>query len=220
MKNIKSPSAYYPVFLDVKGKKCVVIGGGEVAFRKVSTLLDNGAEVKVISPELYPDLAANRQITVIKRTYRQGDIAGAFLAIVATDSPETNHSAAAEARKEKVLVNVVDDAEYCDFILPSLVHRGDITIAISTAGKSPALARKLRTKLEKEFGEEYAELAVIAEEVRSDVKRRGLKIDSEKWQEALDVEMLTGLIKGGQQEKAREHIKQKLLSQDKQNKAG
>jgi len=178
----------------------------------VNTLLENGAKVEVISPGLCPELAANRQISVVKRAYEPGDIAGAFLAIVATDSRETNHQVAMEARSEKVLVNVVDDAEYCDFILPSLVQRGDITFAISTAGKSPALARKLRTRLEKEFGEEYAVLVRVVEDIRGEIKRRGLSIDAETWQEALDLDLLAGFIKKGQTEKAREAITRTLLS--------
>ncbi len=211
-KKEQSPS-YYPVFLDIGGKKCVVVGGGQVALRKVETLLGNGARVEVISPELCPELAANPQISVLKRAYRPGDLAGAYLAIAATDSPETNHRVAVEARGERVLINVVDDAEYCDFILPSLVRRGDITIAISTAGKSPAVARKLRTRLEKEFGEEYAVLLGIVEEIRRDVKRRSLTVDSETWQDALDLDLLTGLIRKGQTEKAREIISRNLLKQ-------
>lgn len=208
----QSPS-YYPVFLDIDGKTCVVIGGGEVALRKVNTLLENGAKVEVISPGLCPELAANREINISRRAYRPGDMAGAFLAIVATDNRETNHQIALEGRRRGVLVNVVDDAEYSDFILPSLVHRGDITIAISTAGKSPALARKLRTRLEKEFGEEYGELVGIVEEIRSEIKQRGLSIDNETWQDALDLDLLAGLIKKGQTEKAREMISRNLLKQ-------
>lgn len=206
----QSPS-YYPIFLDIEGKKCVVIGGGQVALRKVETLLENGAKVEVISPELCSELAANREISILRRVYQPGDLTGAFLAIVATDNRETNHKVAVEARSERVLVNVVDDAEYCDFILPSLVHRGDITIAISTAGKSPALARKLRTRLEKEFGEEYTVLVRIIDEIRRDIKERGLSIDNETWQDALDLELLVGLIKKGQTEKARETISRNLL---------
>ncbi|MDO8578656.1 MAG: bifunctional precorrin-2 dehydrogenase/sirohydrochlorin ferrochelatase [Dehalococcoidales bacterium] len=206
-------SSYYPVFLDIDGKRCVVIGGGAVALRKVNTLLENGAKVEVISPELCPELAANRKISISRRAYQPGDLTGAFLAIVATDNSETNHQIALESRSRGVLVNVVDDAEYSDFILPSLVQRGDITIAVSTAGKSPALARKLRTRLEKEFGEEYAVLLQIIEEIRSEIKRRGLSIDSETWQDALDLDLLAGLIEKGQTEKAREIITQNLLKQ-------
>jgi precorrin-2 dehydrogenase / sirohydrochlorin ferrochelatase len=208
----QSPS-YYPVFLDIEGKKCVVIGGGEVALRKVNALLDNGASVEVISPELCPELTANREISISQRIYQPGDLTGAFLAVVATDNRETNHQIALEGRSRGVLVNVVDDAEYCDFILPSVVHRGDITIAISTAGKSPALARKLRTRLENEFGEEYAILVRIIEDIRREMKQQGLNIDTETWQDALDLDLLTGLIKKGKPETAKETITANLLRQ-------
>lgn len=197
-----SPS-YYPVFLDIAGKRCVVIGGGQVAWRKVQTLLEYGAKVEVVSPELCPELAAVTEINVCHRQYQPGDLKGAFLAIVATDNHEINHQVAREARAQGVMVNVVDDAEYCDFILPSLVRRGDMTIAVSTAGRSPALARKLRTRLEKEFGEEYAALLRLIDEVRLELKQRGIAVDSETWQEALDLDLLTGLVKLGQTEKAR-----------------
>jgi siroheme synthase-like protein len=205
-----SKKGYYPVFLDVEGKKCIVVGGGNVALRKVETLLGNGAKVVVISPELCPGLAGNKQISVIKRECIPGDIAGAFLAIVATDDREVNHRIALEGRSSGVLVNVVDDAEYSNFILPSVVQRGDVAIAVSTAGKSPALARKLRTRLEKEFGEEYEVLASILDEIRREIKQRGIAVDAETWQTALDLDKLTGWIKKGQSEKAREFVRKNL----------
>jgi len=197
-----SPS-YYPVFLDIAGKRCAVIGGGQVALRKVQTLLEYKAKVEVISPELCPELAAIEEISVRNRQYQPGDLKGAFLAIVATDNHEINHRIAREARSQGILVNVVDDAEYCDFILPSLVRRGDMTIAVSTAGRSPALARKLRTRLEQDFGEEYAALIVLVDEVRRELKQQGITVDSEIWQDALELDLLIGLVKLGQTEKAR-----------------
>ncbi len=117
---------------------------------------------------------------------------------------------------QAVLINVVDDAEYCDFILPSFVRRGDMTIAVSTAGRSPALARKLRTRLEKEFGEEYAALVRLIDEVRCELKQRGITVDSETWQEALELDLLTGLVKLGQTEKAREILSRHLLKKHKE----
>lgn len=210
-----SPS-YYPVFLDIAGKRCVVIGGGQVALRKVQTLLEYGAKVEVISPELCPELDAVTEIHVSRRHYQLGDLKGAFLAIVATDNYGINHQIAREARSQAVLVNVVDDAEYCDFILPSLVRRGDMTIAVSTAGRSPALARKLRTRLEQDFGEEYAVLVRLIDEVRRDLKQRGITVDSETWQDALELDLLTGLVKLGQIEKAREILSRHLLKKHKE----
>ena len=195
--------SYYPVFLNINEKRCVVVGGGQVALRKVQTLLEYGAKVDVISPEICPELAAIIGIHVSRRQYQPGDLKGAFLAIVATDNHGINHQIAQEARSQAVLVNVVDDAEYCDFILPSLVRRGDMTIAVSTAGRSPALARKLRTRLEHDFGEEYAALVGLIDEVRRELKQLGITVDSETWQDALELDLLTGLVKLGQTEKAR-----------------
>lgn len=218
-KKARAPS-YYPVFLDIADKRCVVVGGGQVALRKVKTLLEYGAKVDVISPEICPELAElfptnSGQIRVLPRHYRPGDLAGAFLTIVATDNREINFQVAREARSQGVLVNVVDNAENSDFILPSLVRRGDVTIAVSTAGLSPALARKIRTRLEHDFGEEYAILVKLVDEIRRELKQRGIRIDNETWQDALELDLLTGLIKQGQTEKAKALIKEGLLETTK-----
>ncbi len=200
---------YYPVFLTVKGRKCAVIGGGQVALRKVVTLLECGAEVKVISPELCPELASlagRKEISVLHREYHSGDLNGIFVAIAATDSSIINQKVAAEAREKSVLVNVVDDAGYSDFIAPSIIRRGEITIAISTSGQSPALARKLRTKLEKEFGEEYARLGRLLGEVRAEAKKQKITVDGDGWQEAIDIDRILELIKNGDEEKAKNTV--------------
>jgi len=160
---------YYPVFLDLAGKSCVVVGGGGVAERKVETLLEYGARVKVISPKLSAELkkmAAEEAVEAEERQYRDGDLDGAFVAVAATDNNEVNGRVSREARKLGLLINVVDDAARSNFIVPSSLRRGDIIVAISTSGASPALAKKLRTELEERFGEEYATLAKIAGEVR------------------------------------------------------
>ena len=199
-------SPYYPVFLNIGGKRCVVVGGGEVALRKVRALLEHRADVEVISPELCAgliELAESGQISAFRRHYRPGDLRKALMAIAATDDSEVNHNLLKEARDQKTLVNVVDDVANCDFIVPSLLQRGDVTIAVSTSGRSPALARKIRTRLENEFGEEYAALALLLDEVRTRVKHQGSKISNDTWQEALDLDRLTGLLRSGEGEKAR-----------------
>jgi precorrin-2 dehydrogenase / sirohydrochlorin ferrochelatase len=149
---------YYPVFLDIKDKKCVVVGGGEVAARKAERLLDCGAKVFVISPKLSPALAALKEKDVISHIAAEytGDlIHGAALVIGATDDEKTNAQIFLDACSKDIPVNIVDDPQKCDFILPSLMQRGDLTIAIGTGGKSPALARYLREELEAKYGEEY-----------------------------------------------------------------
>jgi precorrin-2 dehydrogenase/sirohydrochlorin ferrochelatase len=149
---------YYPIFLDIRDKKCVIVGGGEVAARKAERLLDCGAKVFVISPKLSPELDALKEKDIICHIAAQysGDlIDGAALVIGATDDEKINAAISLDARKKDVPVNIVDDPQKCDFILPSLVQRGDLAIAIGTGGKSPALARHLREELESKYGREY-----------------------------------------------------------------
>ncbi len=199
-------SSYYPIFLGLSGKRCVVVGGGQVALRKVRALLEHEAEVKVISPELCPELvqmAEKKIILVVPRGYNDGDLEGVFVAIAATDDGKINRKVADEARQRGVLVNVVDKPEHSDFIVPSYLRRGALTIAVSTAGKSPALARKIRTRLEKGFGTEYASLALMICEIRSDLKRQGVKVNGDTWQEAIDLDVLTQMLRAGQNERAK-----------------
>jgi len=196
---------YYPISLNIKGRKCVVIGGGQVALRKVEVLLGHDADVEVISPELCLELlglAETNRIQAIKREYKTGDLKNAFIAIVATDDSENNHRIAGEARKNSVLVNIVDDAEFSDFIAPSFIRQGDITIAISTSGVSPALARKIRTLLENKFGEEYAQLAELISRVRAQAKQQDIRVSGDDWQEAIDLEVLLGLLREGKEKEA------------------
>jgi precorrin-2 dehydrogenase/sirohydrochlorin ferrochelatase len=149
---------YYPVFLDINKKKCVIVGGGEVAARKAERLLDCGAKVLVISPKLLPELAALKEkgsISHIAAEYSGDLLDKSALVIGATDDEETNARISDDARAKGIPVNIVDDPQKCDFILPALMQRGDLTIAIGTGGKSPALARHLREELELKYGGEY-----------------------------------------------------------------
>ncbi len=198
--------AYYPLFLRLDGKKCVVVGGGQVALRKIDMLLEFGGSVDVVSPQVCPEVARlheSGRIRLSRRSYQHGDLRQATVAVAATSDSATNQAVVAEAHRRGVLVNVVDEADVSDFIVPSYVHRGDVTIAVSTAGRSPALARKLRTRLECEFGDEYASLALLLSEVRAELKRRGVKVSGEAWQEALDLDRLLELVREGQEAKAR-----------------
>jgi len=149
---------YYPIFLRVAGRACVVIGGGTVAARKVESLLDADATVTVISPELTPELnamAATGQVAHHRRLYQDGDLRGFFLGYAATNDAAAHRRIAREAETTGVLLNVVDAPELCSFIVPSVMQRGDLVIATSTSGTSPALARRIRHDLEASFGPEY-----------------------------------------------------------------
>lgn len=151
---------YYPVNLDIQNQNCLVVGGGFVSSRKVKTLLDCGAKVTVVSPDVTKqlrDFSISGSITWNNRHYRTSDIDGMFLVIGATDDEELNRQISSDARKRNILCNIADRPKACNFILPSIVNRGDLIIAISTSGKSPAFAKKLRKDFEKTFGKEYAD---------------------------------------------------------------
>ena len=155
---------YYPVNLDMTNKRCVVVGGGEIAERKVERLLECGAQVTVVSKSLTPVLKARKktgQMDHIDRDYEDQALDGAFMVIGATNRNDVNERISKDAMTRGLLVNIVDDPDRCNFILPSLVQQGDLSIAISTGGKSPALAKKLRKELEKQYGPEYQTLLVI-----------------------------------------------------------
>lgn len=162
--------AYYPVYLDLAGRPCVVIGGGKVAERKVATLLKYGADVTVIAPEVTPAIEESveaEQVIVERRGYVRGDLAGAFVVICATDSEEVNRAVYSEAEEMGVLVNVVDVPQLCNFIVPSIVRRGGLQIAISTGGAAPAVAKRVRKRLQEEFGEEWGPYVALLGELRA-----------------------------------------------------
>lgn len=164
---------YYPVYLDLRARLCIVIGGGRVAERKVRGLLACGALVRVVSPELGVGLRElldqEKHLSWIKRQYREGDLDGAFLVIAATDDSEVQQLIYAEAEDRRIPVNVADVPALCSFILPATVRRGGLALAISTGGKCPALAKQLRLDLEKRFGPEYKILVDILGALRPEV---------------------------------------------------
>ncbi|MFO7708186.1 MAG: bifunctional precorrin-2 dehydrogenase/sirohydrochlorin ferrochelatase [Desulfobacterales bacterium] len=149
---------YYPVQLDIRGRACLVVGGGAVGTRKVNALVGCGARVTVVSPEASDTLAkmaAQGRIVLRGRDYVSEDLEGMFLVIGATDDEALNRRIHADAEAHRVLCNIADRPESCNFILPSILKRGDLLITVSTSGKSPAFAKKLRHRLEVQFGEEY-----------------------------------------------------------------
>jgi precorrin-2 dehydrogenase len=165
---------YYPMMVDLTGRRCLVVGGGPVAERKVALLLEFGAAVEVVSPAVTARLAALAEagrIRLRRRPVRNADMTGVFLVVAATDDPQVNGRVGERARVGGGLVNVVDDPEACSFLVPSVVRRGDLTIAISTGGGSPALAKKLRQRLEQTIGPEYEEFLAALRELRLRAQR-------------------------------------------------
>jgi precorrin-2 dehydrogenase/sirohydrochlorin ferrochelatase len=153
------PAPGHPVILRLAGRRVVVVGGGPVAERKIGALLESEARVTVVSPEVtgaIADLAAGGAIALERRPYREGDLESAMLAYAATDDPAVNRAVWEEAERRRVWLNVADRPELCHFFAPAVVRRGDLTIAVSTDGASPALARRIREDLERRLGDEPA----------------------------------------------------------------
>lgn len=202
---------YYPAFLDLRGRRSVVIGGGTVAERKVLTLVRAHADVTVVSPLLTKRLLREKEkgrIRHIGRTYRKGDLKGAFLVIAATGSSETNARVAEDA---PALVNVVDVPFLCNFIAPSLVERGDLVIAISTGGASPAFAKTLRKEIEKTYGNEIATYLSFLGSVRKtamaavkDKKKR------ERFLKGLAADRMLSALRSRGVEEMREQVRKRL----------
>lgn len=204
---------YYPVYLNLAGKQCLVFGGGTVAEGKIPNLLEAGARITVISPEVTPgirEIARRGDLAWKGREYRAGDLEGAFLAVAATNVRHVNQRIFWEAQKCGVLLNVVDDTPLCTFIAPSIVKRGPVTVAISTGGVSPALARKLRESLAYDPVLEWADLAGVLARARAEVKKRGAMVDPQRWQCCTTLELLQ-LAQTGQEDEALASLLSRLL---------
>jgi len=162
--------SFYPVNLDIKDRGCLVVGGGAVAARKAKTLAECGALVTVVSLEFTQslrELEKSSAVTLICRPYETADLDGKFLVIGATNNEALNRRINADAEARQMLCNIADVPDICNFILPSIIRRGDLVIAVSTSGKSPAFAKKLRKDLEKNFGDEYALFLALMGAIRT-----------------------------------------------------
>lgn len=162
----------YPIYLCINKEKCLVVGGGKVAERKVKNLLKAGANVTVVSPQITPEMALlkeQKEIVHINRCYQEGDLTGAFLVICATDNKQLNCQVAEQCLAQKTLVNVVNDPPKSNFFVPAVMRQGSLSIAISTDGKSPLLAAQIREQLEKAYGPEYADFLELLGQVRKDI---------------------------------------------------
>ena len=165
---------YYMAALDLNRRRCVIIGGGVVAERKIEALLESGAEITVICPDPSPAIeqrAAAFEITLFRRPYRFGDLESAWLAVAATDSRDTNHHVYEEAAQRRMLINTVDSLQECNFVVPAVLNRGDIRIAVTSGGQSPVLAQRARDEIAKVIGPEYGRLAELLGACRREVHR-------------------------------------------------
>src|SRR5665213_330024 len=165
--------AGYPVNLLVRGRRVVVVGAGRIAARKIEPLLDAGAQVEVVAPEVSPEVrgwADAGRLELRERAFEAGDLDGAWLALTATDDPAVNAAVHAAGESGRVWVNSADDPANCAFTLMSLFRRGDLVISVGTGGRSPALASNLRRRLEKEIGPEYETVVDMLSEAREELR--------------------------------------------------
>lgn len=203
---------YYPVALDLRDRLCLVVGGGPVAEAKVEGLLEAGARVTVVSPELTEPLAAwaiDGRIIHRPHEYRTDDLDGQQLVFSATDRREVTEVVAADARRRGLWVNAADDPAFCDFLLPSVLRRGRLIVAVSTGGASPGLAARVRQDLEAYFAREYDELVELAAEVRAELRSRAQRPVAEAWRRAFD-EDLVALLAEGKRSEAKERLLERL----------
>jgi siroheme synthase-like protein len=196
----------YPILVDLAARPVVVVGGGPVAERKARGLLAAGAAVRVVSPEVgagLAALAAGGELAVELRPYRQGDLAGAALAVAATDDAAVNRRVAEDGRAAGVLVNLVDDPDRGGFTVPAVLRRGDLTVAVATSGRTPGLAGALRRRLEDQFGPEWADLVDLLATDRGSLPGAA---DQAAWQGLLAPEMLAA-VRRGETDVVRERIR-------------
>lgn len=203
-------SAQYPVNLVVEGRRCLVVGGGPVAARKVDGLLACGAVVHVVAVQV-ADAIKRLPVTWEERPYQRGEVAGYRLVVSATDDRSVSQAVYDDGEAAGVWVNAADDPALCSFTLPSVVRRGPLTVAVSTGGHSPALASWLRSRFDAELGPEYEVLVELLSAEREWLKSQGRSTEGLDWQRALESDMLT-LIRAGKVQEARERLQACLSS--------
>ena len=189
---------YFPIMLDLRGRKSVVVGGGNIARRKIDGLIEAGAKVTVIAPKC---TEMPTDVEIINREFEPQDLDGAWLVIAATDNPQVNMQVATVAEERHVWVNVVDEPQICTAIMPAVIRRGMLTLAISTSGACPVWARRLRDDLSNQFGDEYGDMLELLWQARQNWKERAKRLTpgqrKQAWEDVLDLPILD-LIRNGQ----------------------
>jgi siroheme synthase-like protein len=204
----------YPVSLIVAGRRCVVVGAGRIAARKIDALLAAGADVHVVAPAVGPEVrhwANEGRLTLAERSFTATDLDDAWLATTATGVPAVDHAVFRAGETRRVWVNAADDPANCSFTLTSVVRQGDLVVTIGTGGRSPALATWLRRRFGEELGPEYATLLDVLSEAREALRAEGRSTEEPDWQSALDSGMLD-LIRAGRVDEAKEILRACLSS--------
>jgi precorrin-2 dehydrogenase len=209
----------YPVSLEVAGRRCVVIGSEAVRAGKAEGLVAAGADdIVVLAREpaaRLRELADLDGVAVEDRQWLPRDLDGAFLVVASAENPDEGAAIAREARIRGALVNVMDKVEHCDWAAPSVVRRGELVVAVSTGGASPALAKALRRRLGSEFGEEWAEVLAVLRSVREETNPHmpDLRVRAERWADALDLDEAPALVRAGRSEELARTLRSKLLGE-------
>ncbi len=206
----------FPIYLDLSGKNCLIIGGGPVAERKVENLLEYEVNIKIVSPQVekrIKEWSLDGSITWLPREFEEHDLDEIFMVFVATNYGSINQWVVELCRQRGILANAVDDPPNCDFFVPSLIRHNSLVVAISTEGKSPLFARKLREELEEIITPEYGEFVEILGELRTQIKKGVLDIEMRRkiFENLVNSDILS-LLKAGEKEKARERIEQCMSS--------
>ncbi|MGI6413941.1 MAG: precorrin-2 dehydrogenase/sirohydrochlorin ferrochelatase family protein [Syntrophomonadaceae bacterium] len=208
--------AYYPIFINLEGKNCLIIGGGKVAERKAATLLDYKANIRIVSPQVEDTIdkwSQEHRLSWRQGEFQESDLKDIFMAFVATDDQKITESVVQLCRSRGILVNAVDDPPSCDFFVPSILRQQSLVIAISTEGKSPMFAKRLRKELEKIITPAYGELVELLGEQRDFVKKNIHNISERaKLFEEMVYSDALELLKAGEKDKARERIKKCISS--------
>src|SRR5712691_5340412 len=201
---------YYPIFLDIEGRNAVIIGGGNVCARKAETMMNYGARVTVVSPELTEEIetwAREGRLETRRKKYDERDLDDANIVIASTDDEAVNTQIAADCRRRRIPVNVVDVTPLCEFIVPAIVDKGSVTIAISTGGKSPALARTLKEDLQRLVGPEYDEVNQILGTLREGAKKvLPTDVDRKRFFDGIVAEGILQMLRDGRRRDAYETI--------------
>jgi siroheme synthase-like protein len=207
---VKKRFPYYPIYLDIEDRPVLIIGGGEVCARKAETMLKYGGRVTVVSPAFTPEIeqwANDGRVALRRKLYDQSDLDGAAIVIASTDDPCVNARIARDCRRRKLPVNVVDVTHLCEFIVPAIVESGSIQIAISTGGKSPALARTLKEDLRRAVGTEYAEVNDVLGTLRAGAKKTlATDVDRKRFFDGILAAGILEMLRSGRRAEAYETI--------------
>jgi siroheme synthase-like protein len=208
--DVKKKYPYYPIYIDIEDRAVLIVGGGNVCARKAETMMRYGGRVTIVSPEITDEIAAWERdglLAVHRKKYEEGDLDGASIVIASTDDPCVNARVARDCRRRKVPVNVVDVTHLCEFIVPAIVEKGSITIAISTGGKSPALGRTLKEDLQRTIGPEYAEVNDLLGSLRKSAKKvLPTDVDRKRFFDGIIAAGILEMLRDGQRRQAFEAV--------------